>query len=46
MVNKNNIYQEIYIITNYVLKPLQDIDTSIAPCVRIRNDPTVLFNKL
>lgn len=42
--NKSNIYQEIYIIKNYVLKRLHDIDTSIAPYVRIRSDPTVIFN--
>ena len=42
--NKYNIYLDIYIIKNYVLKRLQDINSSIAPYVRVRNDPSVLFN--
>ena len=42
--NKSNIYQEIYIIKHCVLKRLHDIDTSIASYVRIKSDPTVLFN--
>jgi hypothetical protein len=42
--NKCNIYQDIYIIKNYVLKRVKHIDSSIAPYVRIRSEPFVLFN--
>jgi hypothetical protein len=42
--DKRNIYQELYVITNYVIKRVQHIDASIAPFVKIRQYPYIIHD--
>ena len=39
--NKSNIFQELYVIKNYVIKRLNGYDLSIAPYVKIRREPVL-----
>ena len=41
--SKTNIVQEIYVIKNYVLKRLQNVDVSIAPYVQVRIKPYIIY---
>ena len=44
---KQNIWQELYLIKNYVIRKIQMVDLSIAPFVKIRQNAELLFkNKL
>ena len=41
---KQNIHQEIYVVKNYIIKHIKNIDISIAPFVKIKGGVTLMFN--